>query len=111
MQAEGGLRRRARRRPRQQGYAEADPTFDIGGFDTAHKLAMLTSLAFGTRVGFDQIDVEGIQSITAGRHRGGRRPRLPHQAAGRGAETESGIEQRVHPAMVPQASAIAEVRA
>ena len=38
-----------------KGYAEADPTFDIGGFDTAHKLAMLTSLAFGTRVAFDQI--------------------------------------------------------
>ena len=47
-----------------KGYAEADPTFDIGGFDTAHKLALLTSLAFGTRVAFDQIHVEGIQSIT-----------------------------------------------
>ena len=47
-----------------RGYAEADPTFDIGGFDTAHKLAILTSLAFGTSVAFDQIHVEGIQSIT-----------------------------------------------
>ena len=37
-----------------KGYAEADPTFDIGGFDTAHKLALLTSLAFGTRVAFDR---------------------------------------------------------
>jgi len=46
------------------GYAEADPTFDIGGFDAAHKLALLTSLAFGTRVAFEQIHVEGIQSIT-----------------------------------------------
>ena len=66
-----------------KGYAEADPTFDIGGFDTAHKLALLTSLAFGTRVAFDQIHVEGIETHHAGRHRGGRRPRLPHQAARR----------------------------
>ena len=46
------------------GYAEADPTFDIGGFDTAHKLAILTSLAFGTELDFEQVDVEGIQSIS-----------------------------------------------
>ena len=48
----------------KRGYAESDPTFDIGGFDTAHKLAILTSLAFGTKLAFDQIHVEGIQSIT-----------------------------------------------
>ena len=46
------------------GYAEADPTFDIGGFDTAHKLAILTSLAFGVAVDAEAIHVEGIQSIT-----------------------------------------------
>ena len=74
------------REAQAKGYAEADPTFDIDGFDTAHKLALLTSLAFGTRVAFDEIDVEGIRTITPGRHRGGRRPRLPHQAAGRGAD-------------------------
>ena len=66
-----------------RGYAEADPTFDIGGFDTAHKLAILTSLAFGTKIAFDQIHVEGIQSHQRGRHRGRRRHGLPHQAAGR----------------------------
>src|SRR5262245_19404158 len=48
-----------------KGYAEADPTFDIGGFDAAHKLALLTSLAFGTSVAFDYIHVEGIEQITA----------------------------------------------
>ncbi|HEU0159413.1 MAG TPA: homoserine dehydrogenase, partial [Hyphomicrobiaceae bacterium] len=47
-----------------KGYAEADPTFDIGGFDTAHKLALLTSLAFGTKVALDQIHVEGIKGIS-----------------------------------------------
>jgi homoserine dehydrogenase len=46
------------------GYAEADPTFDIGGFDTAHKIAILTSVAFGTEVDADAVHVEGIESIT-----------------------------------------------
>ena len=46
------------------GYAEADPTFDIGGFDTAHKLAVVTSLAFGTEVNLKAIDIEGIEAIT-----------------------------------------------
>ncbi|MBS1169073.1 MAG: hom [Proteobacteria bacterium] len=46
------------------GYAEADPTFDVGGFDTAHKLAILTSLAFGTEIDADAIYVEGITSIS-----------------------------------------------
>ena len=46
------------------GYAEADPTFDIEGYDTAHKLALLTSLAFGCEVNADAIDVEGITSIS-----------------------------------------------
>ena len=46
------------------GYAEADPTFDIDGFDTAHKLAILTSLAFGVAVDAEAIHIEGIQSIT-----------------------------------------------
>ena len=44
------------------GYAEADPTFDIGGFDTAHKLAILTSLAFGSEVDAEAVHVEGIES-------------------------------------------------
>jgi homoserine dehydrogenase len=45
------------------GYAEADPTFDVEGFDTAHKLAILTSLAFGTQIDAESIYVEGISSI------------------------------------------------
>ena len=48
-----------------KGYAEADPTFDIGGFDAAHKLAILTTLAFGRAVPFDEVHVEGIDRITS----------------------------------------------
>lgn len=92
-----------------QGYAEADPTFDIGGFDTAHKLALLTSLAFGTRTKFDAVYVEGIETIApadieAADHLGYRIKLL-----GVALRTDSGIEQRVHPTMVPKNMAIANV--
>ena len=59
------------------GYAEADPTFDIGGFDTAHKLAILASLAFGSRIDASAVSVEGIEFDHARRSFGGRRARLP----------------------------------
>ena len=91
------------------GYAEADPTFDIGGFDTAHKLAILASLAFGTEIDFEQIDVEGIQSITEADIDAANDMGYCVKLLGVAARTESGIEARVHPAMVPEESAIAEV--
>jgi len=97
------------REAQEKGYAEADPTFDIGGFDTAHKLTLLTSLAFGTHVAFDEVHIEGIESITQAdieaAHDLGYRIKL----LGVALMTESGIEQRVHPAMVRKHSAIAEV--
>ena len=92
-----------------EGYAEADPTFDIGGFDTAHKLALLTSLAFGTRVAFDQIHIEGIESITQADIEAADDLGYRIKLLGVALMTESGIEQRVHPAMVSTDSAIAEV--
>jgi len=92
-----------------KGYAEADPTFDVGGFDTAHKLSLLTSLAFGTRVGFEHIHIEGIQSITQADIEAADDLGYRIKLLGVALMTESGIEQRVHPAMVPKHSAIAEV--
>ncbi len=91
------------------GYAEADPTFDIGGFDTAHKLAILTSLAFGTELDFEKIDVEGIQTISEADIEAAEDMGYRIKLLGVAARTDSGIEARVHPAMVPQHSAIAEV--
>ena len=91
------------------GYAEADPTFDIGGFDTAHKLAILTSLAFGTEIDCDQIDVEGIQQITEADIDAANDMGFCIKLLGVATLTEGGIEARVHPAMVPEESAIAEV--
>jgi homoserine dehydrogenase len=91
------------------GYAEADPTFDIGGFDTAHKLAILTSLAFGTRLDADAIYVEGIASITsldlAMADELGYRIKL----LGVATRVDGSIEQRVHPTMVSKSAALAQV--
>src|SRR5688572_14058272 len=93
----------------EQGYAEADPTFDIGGFDTAHKLALLTSLAFGTRPSFDSIYVEGIETITPADIEAADDLGYRIKLLGVALRTDSGIEQRVHPTMVPKHTAIADV--
>jgi homoserine dehydrogenase len=92
-----------------QGYAEADPTFDIGGFDTAHKLALLTSLAFGTRTSFESVYIEGIESISPADIEAADDLGYRIKLLGVALRTESGIEQRVHPTMVPKHTAIAEV--
>lgn len=91
------------------GYAEADPTFDVGGFDAAHKLAILSSLAFGTETDVDGIYIEGITSITPldlemAEELGYRVKLLGVTTNGPG-----GVEQRVHLAMLPKDSAIAQV--
>ncbi|MEJ1159036.1 homoserine dehydrogenase [Prosthecomicrobium sp. N25] len=91
------------------GYAEADPTFDIGGFDAAHKLALLTSLAFGTEIDVDSIYVEGIQSITLSDIEAADELGYRLKLLGIAERTETGIEQRVHPTLVPKASAIARI--
>jgi homoserine dehydrogenase len=91
------------------GYAEADPTFDVEGFDTAHKLAILTSLAFGTRIDAEAIHVEGISSITPLDLTMAAELGYRIKLLGVAERTKAGIEQRVHPTMVPKASAIAQV--
>lgn len=91
------------------GYAEADPTFDIEGHDTAHKLSILTSLAFGSRIDADSIYMEGISNITQSDIQAAAALGYRIKLLGVGQKTESGIEQRVHPTMVPTASVIAQV--
>ena len=91
------------------GYAEADPTFDIDGFDTAHKLAILTSLAFGTCVDAEAIHIEGIRAITLDDLRSADELGYRIKLLGVAQRTDEGIEQRVHPTMVPKSSAIAQV--
>lgn len=91
------------------GYAEADPTFDIGGFDTAHKLAILTSLAFGTAVDAEAVGVEGIETIALADLQAADELGYRIKLLGVAKRTPSGIEQRVHPTMVPKDSAIAQI--
>jgi homoserine dehydrogenase len=91
------------------GYAEADPTFDIEGNDTAHKLSILTSLAFGTKIAADDIYLEGISNITQADIKAAGELGYRIKLLGVAQKTESGIEQRVHPTMVPTASVIAQV--
>jgi homoserine dehydrogenase len=91
------------------GYAEADPTFDIEGNDTAHKLAILTSLAFGTEIADDNIYMEGITSITTADIQAADELGYRIKLLGVAQRTDTGIEQRVHPTMVPKSSAIARI--
>ena len=91
------------------GYAEADPTFDVEGHDTAQKLAILASLAFGTKIDPDAVYVEGISSITPADLDAAAELGYRVKLLGVAVKTAAGIEQRVHPTMVPKDSAIAQV--
>lgn len=90
------------------GYAEADPTFDVGGFDTAHKLAVLTSLAFGTEVNLDAITIEGIEGVTLEDIRNAAELGYKIKLLGVAVANDSGIEQRVHPTLVPKGSPVSD---
>jgi homoserine dehydrogenase len=91
------------------GYAEADPSFDVEGYDTAQKLSILASLAFGTKLDPNAIYIEGISSITLADLDAADELGYRVKLLGVAVRTEGGIEQRVHPTMVPKESAIAQV--
>ncbi|MCG7876056.1 MAG: homoserine dehydrogenase [Candidatus Thiodiazotropha taylori] len=91
------------------GYAEADPTFDVEGIDAAHKLTILGSIAFGIPLQFEKIYTEGItkiepQDVEYADQFG---YRIKHLGITR--KTETGIEMRVHPTMIPRRRLIANV--
>ncbi len=91
------------------GYAEADPAFDVGGIDAAHKITILANLAFGTPIDFESVYVEGIQEISPDdiyfAKQFGRVIKLLATA-----RIESGqVDVRVHPAMVPEISPMAHI--
>jgi len=82
------------------GYAEADPSFDVGGIDAAHKLAILAALAFGTRVDFAGVVTEGIEHITLADIRTARDMGYSIKLLGLAQMHAQGLEQRVRPCMV-----------
>jgi homoserine dehydrogenase len=97
------------REAQRLGYAEADPSFDVEGHDTAQKLAILASLAFGTKVDQDSVYVEGISSIAPEDIEAADELGYRVKLLGVAVRTDKGIEQRVHPTMVPKVTPIAQV--
>ena len=95
------------------GYAEADPTADVDGLDAAAKCAIIASLAFHTRVGLEDVEVEGIRSVTAEdireAHASGCEIKLLAIAQRREDDHAHGISVRVHPALVPADHPLASV--
>jgi len=93
----------------EAGYAEADPTLDVEGFDTAHKLAILTSIAYGTEVNFDDIYIEGITQITPldidFARQFGYRIKLLAISKNHGDR----VEARVHPTMIPEGNLLSTI--
>lgn len=91
------------------GYAEADPTFDVEGIDAGHKLTILSSIAFGIPLQFKQTYTEGISKITAEDVSYAAELGYRIKLLGIARRTAKGIEQRVHPTLIPQRRLIANV--
>jgi homoserine dehydrogenase len=92
-----------------EGYAEADPTLDVGGGDAAHKLAILASLSFGTQVKLEDIHVEGIDTLETIDYQMARHFGFVVKPLAIGARYPDGLDLRVHPALVPQSWLLADV--
>ncbi len=91
------------------GFAEADPTFDIEGIDTAHKAALLTRLAYGTSVNFDEIYIQGITDITLKDIDCAREFGYKIKLLAISKLSGDSVEVRVHPAMVPENHSLAQI--
>ncbi|MDW3118985.1 homoserine dehydrogenase [Roseovarius pacificus] len=91
------------------GYLEADPNLDVGGIDAGHKLALLSSIAFGTQVNFDAVELEGIQSVTLEdiNHAADMGYRI--KLLGVAQLTGRGLEQRMSPCLVPASSPLGQL--
>ncbi|MET0543431.1 MAG: homoserine dehydrogenase [Variovorax sp.] len=91
------------------GYAEADPTFDIEGVDAAHKVTLMSAIAFGIPVQFDKAHVEGITKLAAQDIRYAEQLGYRIKLLGITRRAKEGIELRVHPALVPSKRLLANV--
>ncbi len=91
------------------GYAEADPTFDIEGVDAAHKITLISALAFGIDVQFDKTYVEGITKLSAADIRYAEQLGYRIKLLGITRRTDKGVELRVHPTLIPAKRLIANV--
>lgn len=94
----------------QKGYAEADPTLDIDGFDAGHKIAILTSLAFGKKVSFKDIYIEGIRNITNLDIKFASHFGYTLKLLGISKKRGENVEVRLHPTLIPKNHPLASVR-
>jgi len=106
---EGALYDDILKESQELGYAEADPTFDVGGFDASHKLLILASIAYGIDAKPEDILIEGIQNITATDVAFAKDFGYEIKLLGIAKKTDNGVELRVHPTMIPASSMIAKV--
>lgn len=91
------------------GYAEADPTADIEGYDAGRKIAIMASIAFNTRVTFEDVYTEGITKITAKDIKYAKDMDCDIKLLGVARNTETGIEVKVHPMLIPSSHPLASV--
>ncbi|MER5172765.1 homoserine dehydrogenase [Thioclava kandeliae] len=94
---------------RQLGYLEADPNLDVGGIDAGHKLSLLASIAFGTKVAFDDVVLEGIGRISIDDIRRAGDMGYKIKLLGVAQMTGRGLEQRMTPCLVPATSALGQL--
>ena len=97
------------RRAQEKGYAEANPSADVDGLDAARKAAILSSLAFDTIIGFEDVSVEGISHITEDDIEYGLNLGYVIKLLAVGRNTEEGIDVRVHPVFLPKTHPLASV--
>lgn len=94
----------------RMGYAEADPTMDVGGFDAAHKVSILAALAFGCAPNFDAAEIEGITEVDSLDIRLARDLGYRIRLIASADRTADGVAVRVHPSLVPEGHPLAETR-
>lgn len=94
---------------RQLGYLEADPNLDVGGIDAGHKLAILASIAFGTQVSFDTVEIEGIERVSIDDIHRARDMGYRIKLLGVAQMTPRGLEQRMSPCLVPADSPLGQL--
>lgn len=95
---------------RQLGYLEADPQLDVGGIDAGHKLSLLSAIAFGTRVSFDAVELEGIGNVSIDDIRLAEDMGYRIKLLGVAQMTGRGLEQRMTPCLVPSASPLGQLQ-
>lgn len=95
---------------RQLGYLEADPNLDVGGIDAGHKLSLLAAIAFGTKVSFDHVELEGIGNVSIEDIRMADDMGYHIKLLGVAQMTGRGLEQRMTPCLVPAESPLGQLQ-